>query len=338
MKKIFVSGANGHLGWNITEELIKRGYKVKGSVTNINDASRVDRLTKAGVEVVEAHLEDRRSLEKAVQGCDAIMHVAAPFKMASGNPEKDIYEAAIAGTVNIMEAVKTAGIGKIVYTSSSGALGSSGKNDPLKTENDYVKNPRLHYIRAKADSENKFWEYAEKYKLNGVATLPSTMLGPGFVRPTPSVQVFVDLYHGKLPALPPFHFDYVDVRDVAKAHVDILENNKAKGRYILNGKGYYVKEIAEMLRRDFPELKVPNLFLPEWMVPVAVAFDWIETKLTGKERLVTSDVIDEFGPGKLQKYSSQKARDELGWNPRPVEESLRDMIAWIKTNFPKKKP
>ena len=336
MSDIYVSGANGHLGWSIVQELLKRGYSVRGSVTNLNDPVKTDRLKKAGIEVVEARLEDGDSIQKAVKGCKSIFHVAAPFMMSSKNPKKDIYDAAILGTKNIMEAARDNGIQKIIYTSSVGTLGESRNEDGFSTEEDLIENPKLHYIRAKKDSEKLAWEYAEKYSIDVITVLPSGMIGPGFQRSTPTTEIFVKLFRNEIPMLPPFHLDYVDVRDVAKGHADLFEKKDAKGRFILNGEGLHTKEVAQLLREEFPDMKIPHMILPNWMMPAAVFFDLMESIVKGSKRLLTFDVVEEFGNGKMQKYSSQKARREINWNPRPVRESLRDTIKWIEQNFKKK--
>jgi dihydroflavonol-4-reductase len=256
--------------------------------------------------------------------------------MSSKNPEKDIYEAALMGTKNIMEAAHATGVEKIIYTSSVGVLGESKTNNGCSTEADYIENPKLHYIRAKTDSEKLSWEYAEKYNMDMITALPSGMIGPGFLRSTPTTDIFVKLFRNEVPIIPQFHLDYVDVRDVAKGHVDLFEKNEAKGRYILSGQGFHTRELAQILRDEYPDMKIPKIMLPDWMMPLAVFFDLVESSVKGTERLLTSDVVYEFGNGKMQKFSSQKARQEINWNPRPISESLRDTIEWIKQNFQKK--
>jgi dihydroflavonol-4-reductase len=330
MKPVFVNGASGHLGWHVVKELQKRGYPVRASVTNIKDREKTRHLNDPGIEIVQSTLTDRNSLERAIRGCSAVFHVAAPFKMHAKDPKSAIYEPTLMGMQNILETIRAEKIKKIIYTSSVGCVGSSGKGERPRTEDEWVENPDLMYVKAKTDAERSFHDFIKRNGMQGVAALPSAMIGPNFITPSPSVELFVRLVKGKVPAVLPAHFDYVDVRDVARGHVDLFEKENASGRYILSGTGYWLHEIMQMIRKDFPELKIPSLILPEFLLPLAIFSDWLEDRIRKSGRLLTDDVIKEFGQGKIQSFSYAKAKKEIGWSPRPVEESVRDTIEWIK--------
>lgn len=185
MKKVLVTGANGHLGFSLVKLLKKQGYDVRAGVRNTEDNFKTSRLKKLNVEVVRADLSDPDSLDRALEGRDGLFQVAAVFNLTAKNPEEEVIRPNIDGTVNIMEAARRAGIKKLVYTSSIASVGTIADvgEDPLdeSTWNDRAIEP---YAISKTLSERKAWELAQLYGISMVSILPGTIIGPDFQRPT----------------------------------------------------------------------------------------------------------------------------------------------------------
>jgi dihydroflavonol-4-reductase len=327
-KRVWVSGANGHLGYNLVRVLRDRGYDVRASVRDVHDATKVGPLTRLGVEPVQAELTDAASLARAAEGMDGVFHVAAVFDTAASDPKSTLDEPNVEGTRRVVEACANAGVGKLVLTSSIAAVGTAAKGERPRDERDWNERAIEPYARSKRDAERVAWERASARGLELVTILPGTMLGPGLFRHTPSTKIIESAVMGKLPIIPPFRFSYVDVRDVAEAHVLAYESPRAEGRYIASGETLSVGELLHALHRVDPAIVVPTATLPEPLLFLLPIFDWLEHRFTGAPRQITRALIDEYG-GRVQSVSSARLRDELSWKPRPFSETLAETLQWM---------
>lgn len=331
MDKIVVTGANGHLGSTIVEQLVEAGYNVRATVRNKNDPFKTQRLKKLGVEIVEANLLNLDSLVTAFGGCDGLFQVAAGYKMDSKDPERDIIRPAIEGTKNALLAAKQAGIKKIIYTSSVAAVGTSKDGNALD-ESQWNDNAVENYTISKNKAERLAWQLAEQHKLNLVTILPCTIIGPNFKTHTPSTFLFQKIADGNLPIIPPINMSFVDVRDVAAAHISAYENDHAHGRYIVSEGEYMMKDIIAKFKQIDPMLKLPNMVAPKFIVPLLPLFDWLEHKFTGSMRVLTRALAKEYMGEYQQIVTAKKAMDELDWKPRAIEITLKDSLEWIRNH------
>jgi len=328
MDKVLVTGANGHLGLHIVEALITRGYSVRASVRDVNNPSKTKELKRRGAEVVYADLLDRASLDKALQGCDGLFQVAAGFKVHTKDMMKDVWRPAIEGTENILRAAHKAGIKKVIYTSSVAAVGVTG-DGVAKDENVWNDNAQELYAHSKNESEKLAWKLARTLSLNLVAVLPGTIIGPGFSEYTPSTYFFQKIAHNKLPMLPDLSFSFVDVRDVAAAHVAAYEQPSASGRYIVTRETVPTLKVYTIAHTAYERIKVPARRIPNFMLPLLPFIDWLESRFTGSMRTLTRGVVREYMSGKQQLFDTSRAARELAWAPRPIEDSIRDTLHWI---------
>jgi len=328
MNKVLVTGANGHLGFHIVSELVKRGYHVRASVRDINNASKTNKLKKLGAEVVYADLLDRSSLVKAMQGCDGLFQVAAGYKVHTNDTLKDVWRTAMEGTENVLRAAHEAGIKKVIYTSSVAAVGLS---DDGVARNEQVWNDQAQeiYARSKNESEKLAWKLSQELSLNMIAVLPGTIIGPGFSEHTPTTYFFQKIAHNKLPMLPDVSFSYVDVRDVATAHVAAYEQPSSSGRYIVTRETLPALKVYTIAHAAYNRIKVPAQRIPKFMLPLLPFLDWMENRFTGSMRTMTRGVVREYMSGKQQLFDTAKATRELAWSPRPIEDSIRDTLHWI---------
>lgn len=331
MDKIVVTGANGHLGSTIVKQLVEAGYKVRATVRDKNDEFKTKRLKQLGVEIVEANLLDRDSLIAAFEGCDGLFQVAAGYKMDSKDPERDIIRPAVEGTENALLAAKQVGIGKIIYTSSVAAIGTTINGKALD-ENSWNDGATENYTISKNRAERLAWKLAEQHGLNLVTILPCTIIGPNFMTHTPSTFLFQKIADSNLPIIPPVNMSFVDVRDVAAAHILAYENEQAKGRYIVSEGEYPLKDIIAKFKTIDPKLKLPTMVAPQFIIPLLPLFDWLEHKFTGAMRVITRELAKEYMGEEKQIVTAQKIKDELGWKPTAIETTLKDSLEWIRNH------
>ena len=328
MNKVLVTGASGHLGFHIVSELVKRGYKVRASLRDLNNTRKTNKLKELGVEIVYADLLDRASLVQALLGCDGLFQVAAGFKILTKDMMKDVWRPAMEGTENALRAAHEAGIKKVIYTSSVAAVGMSG-DGVAKDEQAWNDQAQEFYAHSKNEAEKLAWKLSRELSLNLIAVLPGTIIGPGFSEYTPSTYFFQKIAHNKLPMLPELSFSYVDVRDVAAAHVEAYEQPSASGRYIVTRETLPASKVYTIAHAAFERIKVPARHIPKFMLPLLPFMDWLENRITGSMRTLTRGVVREYMSGKQQLFDTAKAKRELAWAPRPIEDSIRDTLHWI---------
>lgn len=332
MKSVLVTGATGHVGYNLCSVLSREGYRVKAGVRSPSDTAKNRHVKDLGVDLVAADIMRPAEMESAMRGVDGVFHVAAVYQNIARNPQTEIIEPTINGCMNTLRAAKEAGVKKFILTSSTAAIGMKSPADRPLDERDWNHGATDPYVFAKTRAEELAWDFAEEHKMNLVAVNPAGIIGPGFFRHTPTTQFFEMALRGKMPVAPPFGFCYVDVRDVARLHLMAYENDKARGRYIAADGYYTIKQLTDMIGEMFPGTSVPKFVLPEFMTPAALAFDWMSNAVTGAPRQLSWSMIKEY-TGNRQLVSSQKARIELGWEPMDFKKSVKDTLDWITATF-----
>jgi dihydroflavonol-4-reductase len=231
-----------------------------------------------------------------------------------------------------LRAAMDAGVKKVIFTSSTAAIGNEAPPDRALNENDWNQDPRLAYVYAKTEAEKRAWRFAEENALNMVVINPGAIIGPGFYHHTPSTMILERALRGNLPGIPPYSFTYVDVRDVAELHILAYENPNAKGRYIAADRYLTLAELLELIREIDGKIRIPRMRLSRATLKVFSVFDWLNHTLLGSERQVTLKSISEFANRKSW-LSAERARKELGWQPMDFTESLKDTLDWIRKTF-----
>ena len=164
-KNVLVTGANGHVGYSLVELLIERGYNVRASVRNKDDESLTRHLKKLDVEIVQADLMKIDTLESAMKNVDGLFQVAAVYKTWAENPEKEIIEPSIVGGINALKAAKKMGVEKVIFTSSTAAVGKEALDGGALTEEDWNDGSDQPYAYAKTEAEKRAWKYAEENQM-----------------------------------------------------------------------------------------------------------------------------------------------------------------------------
>ena len=232
-KNVLVTGANGHVGFVLTKFLVERGYNVRASVRDKNNPELISHLSPLNVEIVELDLMKPETIENAMEGREGLFQVAAVYKSWAKNPQEEIIDPSIIGGINALKAARKANVKKVVFTSSTAAVGRSGPKGRALNEDDWNDKSKHPYSYAKTEAERRAWEYANAVDMNVVVINPTAVIGPYFHRHTPSTMLFDKILKGELKVLPPQTFGYVDVRDVALGHIRAYENENAQGRHIL---------------------------------------------------------------------------------------------------------
>jgi dihydroflavonol-4-reductase len=320
-KSVLVTGVTGHLGFTLVKELIIRNYDVRAGVRNSEDTERNKHLLDLGVEIVDADIMKPETLRKAVEDVDGIFQVAAVFALDATDPQKDIIDPSVTGGLNVLKAAKEAGVKRIVWTSSMAAVGMGTTSDKPFTEDDWYHQAKNPYYYAKYKAEWEAWKYADSNNLDLITINPGYIIGPNFYRHTPTTQIFKDILSNSLPMIPPIRFNFIDVRDVALAHILAYEKKEAKGRYICATDVITFKKTLQLLHSMNSEIKVPRFQMSALLMKFFAVFS---KQVTREEARISTETCIFTDTSKIQR--------ELGWRPRPVEESLQETLQWIKNN------
>lgn len=311
-EKVLVTGGNGHVGNTLAKKLHERGYDVRVTVRNPEEAEALGIFDDYPIEICQADIRDEAAMRKAMKGVAGVFQVAALYHYDDQGMDDGIVANNTEGSQAVLHAAKECAVRRVVLTSSIAAVGFGGSPERPLTEDDWSE-PQDPYCRSKMASEKAAWAYANKSGLNMVALCPSIILGPNFYKHTPSTINVAAAINNQVPFHVPFRLSAVDVRDVVHAHILAYENSDAAGRYLVTG-----TNVADLMQA-LSELD-PDMVMPERSLTLEQA----------KELAEKSGMPVEL-VGQPYCYSDQRIRSELGWIPRPIEQTLQDTIAWIKS-------
>lgn len=330
---MLVTGGNGHLGSHLVKILSEAGYNVRATVRNKQDESKTKPLKNLPkVELFEAELLDRKSLESAMEGIRVVFHAAAPNKLWSENPLQEIVDPIVQGTKNVFEAAHQLGVEKIIFTSSCSACGMNSSPTRPFDESHWNQDSTHPLLRSKISAETFAWDFSHAHQMNLITILPPLMIGPGFYCHTPSTRMYEKMLLGKFVFPPEGGCHLVDVRDVAQAQLQAALNPSAHGRYIVAGEFFKFSELIQLLQKIEPNLKLPSFQLPLWSMQGLRFIDWMLHKLTLRPRELTGEIIKDF-VSQFQYVSTAKAVKDLQWNPRSTEQTIQETFQWIRDYF-----
>lgn len=330
--KVLVTGATGHLGLTLTQLLVERGYPVKAGVRQLESDPRVKRLQDLGAEVVKCDLNSTASLRQAMSDVNGVFQLAAVYSLSPHKAREKIIQQNISGSENVMRAAAAGEVKRIIFTSSTTAIGSHTENEYGLDESSWNSSTKEPYAYAKVQSELTARKIAAENHIEFISLLPSAILGPFFLRHTPSTEPLELAYRGKLPVAAPFSFSFVDVRDVALGHLLAYESQSASGRYILSAYYCSLAELFKELKVHRPEAAIPRIHLGNYSLPVLPALDVMAHHVLGTPRFATQAFVKEYGK-KRAIFNSSRAKKELGWTHRPFSNCVQDTAEWIVHNF-----
>ncbi|EME71974.1 nucleoside-diphosphate-sugar epimerase [Paramagnetospirillum caucaseum] len=321
---VLVTGATGFVGAAIVRALLARGEAVRVLARPTSDRRNVANLH---VEVVEGRLEDAASLRKAMEGCRVLIHTAADYRIWVPDPAA-MMMANVEGTRALMTAALAEGVERVVYTSSVATLGHvEGGTADEDTPSD-ISDKVGPYKQSKFLAEEVVRRMVAEQGLPAVICNPSTPVGPGDVKPTPTGRMIVEAASGRMPAYVDTGLNIVHVDDVAEGHLLALDKGRIGERYILGGDNLTLADILNRIA-GITGGRPPLMKLPRWpLYPLALGAEtW--ARLFGGEPFVTMDGL------KMSRwhmfFSSAKAERELGYRHRPADEALDAAVEWFKS-------
>jgi dihydroflavonol-4-reductase len=338
-RRVLVTGGSGFLGGWCAAELLRRGHEVRTTVRDLGREaevrSRVRSLASwpaeaasdhtpadanANLTVLAADLLSDRGWDQAVAGCDHVLHVASPFPLVQPKSADDLILPAREGTRRVLHAALAADVSRIVLTSSIAAIGGSAKASPRAlTESDWTDLDDLSltpYACSKTLAERAAWDLVGTTgDTDRLAVVnPGAILGPvaGEER-SPSLEVIGRLLRG-MPGAPRIGFNLVDVRDVADLQIRAMSDPQSGARRFIAVSSFeWMADVAAILREALGDeaAKVPKRSVPDLAVRAMAVFDPSVRSVLGQL-------------GRKQEYSSARAEELLGWQPRPIAETVVD--------------
>jgi dihydroflavonol-4-reductase len=321
-----LTGASGFVGAAVLRHLVAAGREVRVLLRPTSDRRNVADIR---CEVAHGDLADPASLDGAVAGCEAVYHVAADYRLWVRDPAA-MYRANVDGTRDLLRAAAAAGASRIVYCSSVAAIGFRPDGTPAdETTVASVDDMVGHYKRSKYLAEREVVRLARDEGVPVVIVNPAAPFGPRDVKPTPTGRIVVEFARGRMPAYIDTGLNVVHVDDVAAGHLLAFERGRIGERYILGGDNMTLREILDILGSHLGRL-APRLRLPRTpLYPVALAAE-LAGRAGGFEPPITVDALRMAEH--VMFYSSDKARRELGYKPRPGRAALTDAADWFKAN------
>jgi dihydroflavonol-4-reductase len=318
MKPVLVTGASGFLGWHVARVALERGCAVRALV---RPGSRVEELP---VETVTGDLRDPASLARAAGGCGVVFHVAADYRLWARNP-RELYDSNVEGTRNLLVAARTAGVERVIYTSTVGAIGipREGLGDEATPVS--LKDMLGDYKRSKFLAERVALEFACGGQ-DIVIVNPTAPMGDHDFKPTPTGQIVLGFLNGALPAYIDTGLNVVDARDAGEGHWLALERGRSGERYILGSQNLTLAEILSQLAA-ISHRTPPRLRLPYFLAWCAGASSTAWASLTGSPPHISLESV-RLARSKVW-VSHAKATRELGYQPRPAAQALARAVEWF---------
>jgi dihydroflavonol-4-reductase len=323
---VLITGASGFVGAAVARCLTRAGYDVRAMLRR---TSRRDNLADLKVEIVEGDLLDAGAIARAMTGIRYVFHVAADYRLWARDPE-DIVRTNVEGTRAVMTAALRAGVERIVYTSSVATLAARPDGE---ASDESLPLPQAQAVGAykysKVVAERAVEAMVANENLPAIIVNPSTPIGPGDIRPTPTGRIIVEAAAGRMPGYIDTGLNLVHVDDVAAGHLAALQRGRIGERYILGGQNVLLRDmlgaIARRVGRRPPLLRLPRTM----MFPIAYGAEAL-AHFTGREPFVTTTGL------RLAKdrmfFTSAKAERELGYRARPYGEAIGDAIDWFRAH------
>jgi dihydroflavonol-4-reductase len=324
--KVFLTGATGFVGHHVASALAAQGAELRLLVRKTSNLANLEGIRG---EIREGDLSKPETLRPALAGCDAVVHVAADYRLWTRDPG-NMYRANVDGTRDLLRLAREAGVPRFVYTSSVATMhfrtdGVVINEDTPVSLDDMVG----HYKRSKFQAEQHAIAAAQSGQ-QVIILNPTTPIGPNDAKPTPTGRLIVDFLNRRFPAYMDTGLNLVDVAEVARTHVDALTRGTPGRRYILGGENLTLKQILDMMS-EVTGMPSPTLRIP-FAVAATYAFfeEWITGRILGREPRAT---LEQVRMGRMKMFaSSTRAREELGFRIVPVKPAMCAAIEWFRAH------
>jgi len=314
--KIMVTGANGHVGFNLLKMLKEMGYiNLRASVRDATDSTKTTALKALGItDIVSLDILNADSFASVSQGIDVLFHVAATYR--------------------ILNAAAQNKIAHVVMTSSTVTMPTAIPGQTLPDETEWRTDLQVPYMRAKVEAEKLAWDLAEEHDIKLATILPGAILGPNFGTGTQSTDFIKAMMMGSMRmGTIGIYFPVIDVRDVARAHILAAEQGVV-GRFAAVSDVETAPKFVDLLklmRTINTKVPKPMMVLPQIAHGTVPLVDWLMNKLIGSPRTVTRAFMSTLGAEQVL-ASNAKAKSVLGWKPIiSLEQTLRDTMAELST-------
>jgi len=317
-----VTGASGHVGGNLVRTLLAEGRTVRVLV-------RSDRRSLEGldVQVVEGDISDPHALRALVDGADTVFHCAGRISIV-GAVGGLVERTNVAGVRNIAHACRDAGVKRLVHCSSIHAFNTIPNDQLIDESRELALGPgHAPYDRSKAEGQAVVLEAVRQHGLDAVIVNPGAVVGPYDYKVSRMGSVFLDIYHGRLPMLIDGGYNWVDVRDVCRGAVLAEQKGRTGESYLLTGHWIHICEVSRLIGQ-LTGRPTTEAAAPIWLAYAASWFSLGWGKLRRKAPKFTPAAITAIQSHRL--ISHEKATRELGYEPRPFEETMRDTLEWFR--------
>ena len=324
---IFITGGTGLVGSHLLFELVSQGRKVRAlrrSNSNVDEVRKVFKyyskdadLLLSKIEWVEADILDTEKIEEFLDDVDEVYHTAAVVSFDPRDRER-MMNVNVEGTSKLVDLILEKKIQKFCFVSSVASIGPMNGNQPAD-ESSFWKRTRSTswYSRSKFKSEMEVWR-AMADGLKAVIVNPSIILGPGHWK-RGSSQMFEKIYKG-LPFYPNGLTGFVDVRDVVRAMISFMDDNKFGERYILSSENLFYKDVFFEIARCYNK-KPPKFAANRTLTSLAWRLDWIRRNLTGLPPIITKETARSSQ--NIKYYSNQKIRETLDFEFTPINKTIK---------------
>jgi dihydroflavonol-4-reductase len=321
--RIALTGASGHIGTNLCRDLLSEGHEVRALINRTSKS-----LDGIPIERIPGNVLDKKSLESLISGCEIVIHLAATISI-SGVNDRDLLSININGTRNILEVIKRIPVRRFIHFSSIHALTQEPFNEILdETRPLALKDPIL-YNRSKAWSEKLVREAIDS-GIDGVIINPTSVVGPYDFRPSLIGRAIIQICQNKLPGLVSGGYNWVDVRDVVSGTLKAIEKGRKGESYLISGKWLSLPDLVEIISQ-YHKIKEKHAILPYWLAELGVPFLKVYAMIRGTEPLYTRESLD-IVKHSHRMISCDKAKIEFGYQPRPIEITIKDTLEWFKKN------
>ena len=323
MSIALITGSSGHVGSNLIRELSKQDYKIR-CIDFDGDYRAYEGFD---VEVIKGDITNKDSLRTVFKNVDIVFHTAALINL-DRRYEKQIRQVNVEGTRNVCEAAVKAGVKKLIHFSSVDAFYRFPIEEPLLESRNLIDDPNaVPYDLSKADGQKIVLEFCEK-ELDASIIHPTSIVGPNDFKPGLPMQEMVNLANGKRKLLPNWGYNFVDVRDLCITAISAVKLGRTGQNYIVGGEYHLYSYIAELMKQQLGRT-VLLATIPDFVSYLGLPYEYIKSLLTGKPRVLTIDTLHTGKTGN-KVVPSTLAREELGHNPRPLEETIYDMVSFFQ--------
>ena len=321
--KIAVTGASGHIGSNLVRKLIDEGHQVR--VLFYKDNRGFEGLP---VKSFRGSMDNPEVLSELIKGTDVVFHLAAQISI-NGRNDRSLLEKNIEGTRNLVNTILASSNIRLIHFSSIHAVEHEPLNQTLDENRPLAFRDPIYYTQSKAYSEQIVHD-AVGNGLDAVILNPTAVIGPYDIKPSLLGQAIIRFYTGKLPALIPGGYDWVDVRDIVNASISAIEKGRKGQRYILSGHWETIERLGQEVEVNGGH-KLPTLKVSFWLAKMGVPIFRLLAIILKRTPLYTSESLHIIKTGNPS-ISNALAQKDLNFHPRPFEETVRDSIKWFREN------